>query len=258
MKPYAIPVLFLVSAFTACAVRLPAQEVELRTATSVEMGSTDHYPLDVCLVTQAPLTKDSVTFEVEGRKFKVADAKVREQIEKDPKPWLAKLDAAAIAVQAQDCALDRCPSCRGAFPASGEPIYVVHEGLALRVCKDACKVLRMARVSAAMVNVRAKLAQLTSKPYPTKACPVCDKALDDQATWMQHGWSMVKVHGACVTTFAITPNGYVAEALGRQVPAPVEAKKVDASAPAKASAGAVAPEKAKEPAAAPKRSTGGQ
>lgn len=223
-----------------------------RTAVTVELANTGHYPLDVCIVTKQALTKDAIEFEAGGRKFRVADAKARAEIEKDPKPWVSKLDQASIEQQSPHCKFDRCPNCRGAFAANQDPIYVVADGLVLRVCGEACKTLRRSTSSRAGVSIRAELAHRTTRPYPAKACPVCDKPLDEKAIWVQHGWSVVKVNSEeCLAKLKVAPNAYVAKALGLATPAKPEGAKPDGAKPA-APAGD-APTKPKGEAAAEKR-----
>ena len=63
--------------------------------------------------------------------------------------------------------------------------------------------------------IRGEIAHRTTQPYPTKTCPVCDSELGAKALWVQHGWSLVKVDTPeCLAKLKVTPNAYVAKALG--------------------------------------------
>jgi hypothetical protein len=67
-----------------------------------------HYPIETCIVTQKPLSAQSVSRIHKNRLVRFTDGRAAREFEKSPKPFLAQLDDAIIASQRATYPLETC------------------------------------------------------------------------------------------------------------------------------------------------------
>ncbi|MCC6672023.1 MAG: hypothetical protein IT458_13250 [Planctomycetes bacterium] len=197
---------------------LPAQDAAEAGAKKAEpVLATDGYPLDTCLVSGEELGAKTKTVTVEGYTLKVCCSKCVGKVEKDPKPYVEKLEAAYIAAQLKNYPLKECVVSGKPLGSMGEPHKLVLDGTLVQLCCKSCVKRAQANKDQIVAKIRAAAVEQQSKSYAGKKCPASDEELEDPAKAVKvvHGNTLVLLCCEdCVKGFQKTPNAMVAKALG--------------------------------------------
>lgn len=153
---------------------VPAAAVQL--ALPAQLHS---YPLDTCVASNEPLDEDAVTFTVDGRTVRTCCAKCQAKVEKEPAPFLAKLDAAIIARQKASYPLTNCVVSGKPLGSMGEPITHLFDGVLVQLCCKGCN----KKAIAASSDMRRKVMEAhyasQSATYSLEVCPISGEELGD-------------------------------------------------------------------------------
>ncbi|MBI5851424.1 MAG: hypothetical protein HZB39_10440 [Planctomycetes bacterium] len=203
----------------------PAAKAEAKTEAQVQKAYTRlaAYPLDVCIASDKKLGDDAVTFEAGGRTFKTCCEKCQAKIEKDPAPFVEKLDAAVAtavtAAQLPQYPLDVCPLPGKKLGSMGDPIQLVLDGTLVQLCCKGC--IKRANAGAAGIVERIHDAAYAAqaKAYPLKDCVISDHELGADAVSVMVGTKLVRLCCKdCIEDVSKDPAAAVAKVVGAAAP----------------------------------------
>lgn len=160
----------------------PAAKPEAKPAAAPALAGPvgDYYPLTTCFVTGVPLVPgERVSFEHEGRDLKVANEAAKATFLADPKPHLAKLDAAIIKAQKDTYPLTKCPMMKVGINALGTPVDVVYNNQYIRTCCPTCAEMARKEPAKWQAQVEAEIANAQRPSYPLTECVVAGHALGE-------------------------------------------------------------------------------
>ncbi|MBK8978740.1 MAG: hypothetical protein IPM29_22810 [Planctomycetes bacterium] len=174
------------------------------------------YPLSVCVVSGEPLEGDDIeVFEAGGRTFRTCCGKCKAKVEADPAPYVAKLDAALIAVQAAAYPLKDCVISGKPLGSMGDPIQLVLDGTLVQLCCKGCikRATNAAAEMATKVRDAAFAAQLAS--YPLTTCLISDHELGGEPVNVLYGTTLVRFCcDDCIGEFDKDPAKWLAKLQG--------------------------------------------
>lgn len=208
--------LTLAAAIVALPVLLPAQDSRPASQPSAKIASTDGYPLSTCVVSGKSLAKKMKVIEVQGRTVKVCCGNCAKKVAKNPKPYLAKLDAAVIAQQTAHYPLSKCLISGKKLGAMGKGKNIVVDGQLVRLCCGGCVKKARTTLKAYVLDKikRAAYAQQIKGHENGKGltCVVSKKPADRKGTaqLIMHGNTLVAVCcKSCLKKFKADPNKYL-------------------------------------------------
>lgn len=97
-----------------------------------------YYPTTDCVVSGHAAAGDPIEIVKGNRLFRLCCADCVPVLEKDPAPYVAKLDALVIAAQKPKYALDSCPISGKKLGSMGEPLDIVAGNRLVRLCCGGC------------------------------------------------------------------------------------------------------------------------
>ncbi|MGE0143207.1 MAG: hypothetical protein AB7I19_06770 [Planctomycetota bacterium] len=165
-----------VSAQEAAVKAEPAAAAAVQVALPAQVQS---YPLDTCVVSDEPLDEDAVTFAVDGRTLRTCCAKCKAKVEKEPAPFLAKLDAAIIARQKSSYPLTTCVVSGKPLGSMGEPVTHLFDGVLVQLCCKGCNKKAIAASSEMRRKVMEGHYATQSASYSLTVCPISGEELGD-------------------------------------------------------------------------------
>ena len=204
-------------------VAVQAQEPAAKPAAEAKFQKTDGYPLDTCLVSNEELDDSAKVFTVEGHTFKTCCKKCQAKIEKDPKPYIAKLEEAVTKAQADTYALTTCPI--SGKTLNDKAVSVVVDTTLVKLCCNNCKDKLAAAPAKAVQMVQAAAYAKQAANYTAKTCPVSGHDLDDKAVSVMHGTTLIKLCCEdCMDKLKATPNEFAAKVAPKAAAKKAEAK----------------------------------
>lgn len=193
---------------------MPAQDrlaTSQPTAAKTAWTTIAAWPIDGCVVSGQELKEGKAkTFEVDGRTFKTCCGKCQAKVEKDPAKYGAKLDEAIVAAQLASYPLETCVLTDKKLGATAKNV-VLDETL-IRVCCGRCekKAPEQSELLVAQVVAAAHAAQ--AKSYPLTTCPISGEKIDDKATEVMYGTTLVRFCcDDCVDEFRSAPAATLAK-----------------------------------------------
>lgn len=177
----------------------PAAKAEAKVETQAQKAYTRLavYPLDVCIASDKKLGDDAVTFEAGGRTFKTCCEKCQAKIEKDPAPFVEKLDAAVAAAvtaaQLPQYPLEVCPISGKKLGSMGDPIQLVLDGTLVQLCCKGCIKKANAGAVAIVERIHDAAYAAQAKAYPLKNCVISDHELGADAVSVMVGTKLVRL-----------------------------------------------------------------
>lgn len=175
-----------------------------------QFQKTDGYPFDTCIVSDEDLDESGKVFTVDGNTFKTCCKKCQAKVEKDPKTYVAKLEAAVIQAQSGTYALTTCPV--SGKTLNDKAVSVVVDDTLIKLCCGGCKDKLMADSAKAVAAVQAAAFAKQAANYTAKTCPVSGHDLDENAVSVMHGTTLIKLCcDDCMKKLAATPNAMAAK-----------------------------------------------
>jgi len=134
------------------------------------------YPSEVCVVSGEKLGSmgDPVEKVVGNRLVRLCCESCLDDLEADPAAYIAKLDAAVVAVQSAAYPADHCPISGGKLGGMGEPDDYVFAGQLVRFCCGGCVDKFNADPSTALAKIYGDVAAEGVAPAAGKAAPAGD------------------------------------------------------------------------------------
>jgi len=160
-------------------------------AAETQMGNADDdakriaqqipsYPTMTCVVSNEEMggeMGEPIDVLHEGRLVRLCCKSCKRELEKDPAPIMARVDAAIIAAQGPSYPLDTCPITGEKLGSMGEPInHIVGTRLVRLCCKGCVKAVNKAP-EATLVKVNEALIAAQLKTYPLDTCPITGEKL---------------------------------------------------------------------------------
>lgn len=204
----------------------PAKPAEKAKTEAAKFVSTDGYPFDTCIVSDEPLDDSAKVFTIEGYTFKACCKKCQGKVQKDPKPYIAKLEEGVKAAQAANYPLANCPV--SGKPLTDKAVSMVVNNTLVKLCCPNCQEKASKDATAIVAKVQGAAFEKANAAYAAKTCPVSGHELDDKAVAVMHGNNLVKLCCEdCNAKLKAAPNAMAAKV------APKAEVKKDAKADAK-------------------------
>lgn len=168
------------------------------------------YPLDGCLVTGARLDAGALDLVHDGRLVRVASADAAEIFLENPRPYLARLDAAVVEAQRPGYPLRTCLVAREPLGSMGEIVEHVHGTRLVRMCCDGCIKPFELKAETYLAQLDAAWIESQREVYPLDTCLVTGIPLGEDAVEHLYGTTLVRVmDAAALEAFLAAPEGYL-------------------------------------------------
>ncbi len=177
------------------------------------LARTDGYPLDTCIVSGKPLKK-TVTATVLGHEFKLCCKSCVKKLQKDPKTYVKKLEAAVLASERSAYPLTHCPISGKKLGAMGKGYELVVGNRMIKLCCKGCVKKAKANSKGILAKIDAAAKKKALAKYPAKNCPISGKKLGGmgKAYEVMHGNHLVLLCcKGCVKKFQARANEIVAK-----------------------------------------------
>ena len=175
------------------------------------------YPTMTCVVSDEEMggeMGEPIDLLHEGRLVRLCCKSCKKELEKDPEPFMARIDAAIVADQGPGYPLETCAVSGQKLGSMGDPINEIVGTRLVKLCCKGCVKKLHANPAGFITKINAALIEKQRKTYPLDTCVVGGKPLGSMGEPIDflYGHRLVRLCcGGCRKKVAANPREILAK-----------------------------------------------